>query len=151
MSALSKRNYNYDYENQQDFEPKIKKRVIKKKNKNKITLGVIKNWLLVTTMFCLGILIIYNYATITEKKMTINDLDEEIVALNNDIDSYNIYLESLNNTNMIENMAKSYLGMSYPSRKQTVFLDVTYKDKSQLASEEESQVSLLERAFRLFE
>lgn len=152
MSALSKRNYNYDYEYQQDFEPKIKKRVIKKKKKNTITLGAIKNWLLVITMFGLGILIIYNYATITEKKMAINDLDEEIVALNNDIDSYNIYLESLNNTNMIENMAKSYLGMNYPTRKQTVFLNVISDENNSLASNnEENQVSLLEKAFRFFQ
>ena len=152
MSALSKRNYNYDYENQQYLEPKTKKRVIKKKKKNKITLGAIKNWLLVITMFGLGILIIYNYATITEKKMSISELEAEIVALNNDIDNYNVYLESLNNTNMIESMAKSYLGMSYPTRKQTVYLNVDYDKNNQLASNDvNSQVSLLEKAFRFFQ
>lgn len=152
MSALSKRNYSYDYDNQQDLEPKIKKRVIKKKKKNKITLGAIKNWLIVITMFGLGILIIYNYATITEKKMAIKELEDEIVALNDEIDGYNIYLESLNNTNMIESMAKSYLGMNYPTRKQTVFLNVTYDEDSELANnDDESEVSLLQRAFNLFQ
>lgn len=152
MSALSKRNYSYDYDYQQDLEPKIKKRVIKKKKKNKITIGAIKNWLIVITMFGLGIMIIYNYATITEKKMAITDLEDEIVALNDEIDGYNIYLESLNNTNMIESMAKSYLGMNYPTRKQTVFLNVTYDESSELANEyDENEVSLLERAFRFFQ
>ncbi len=152
MSALSKRNYSYDYDNQQDLEPKIKKRVIKKKKKNKITIGAIKNWLIVIAIFGLGIMIIYNYATITEKKMAITDLEDEIVALNDEIDGYNIYLESLNNTNMIENMAKSYLGMNYPTRKQTVFLNVTYDENSELANnDDESEVSLLQRAFRLFQ
>ncbi|HBB27971.1 MAG TPA: hypothetical protein DC000_01730 [Clostridiales bacterium] len=152
MSALSKRNYSYDYDNQQDLEPKIKKRVIKKKKKNKITIGAIKNWLIVIAIFGLGIMIIYNYATITEKKMAITDLEDEIVALNDEIDGYNIYLESLNNTNMIESMAKSYLGMNYPTRKQTVFLNVTYDENSELANnDDESEVSLLQRAFRLFQ
>ena len=152
MSALSKRNYSYDYDNQHDLEPKIKKRVIKKKKKNKITLGAIKNWLIVISIFGLGILIIYNYASITEKKMTIAELEDEIIALNDEIDGYNIYLESLNNTNMIENMAKSYLGMNYPTRKQTVFLNVAYDENSELAiNDEESQVSLLERAFNFFQ
>lgn len=152
MSALSKRNYSYDYDNQQDLEPKIKKRVIKKKKKNKITIGAIKNWLIVIAIFGLGIMIIYNYATITEKKMAITDLDDEIVALNDEIDGYNIYLESLNNTNMIESMAKSYLGMNYPTRKQTVFLNVTYDENSELANnDDESEVGLLQRAFRLFQ
>jgi len=152
MSALSKRNYSYDYDNQQDLEPKIKKRVIKKKKKNKITIGAIKNWLIVIAIFGFGIMIIYNYATITEKKMAITDLDDEIVALNDEIDGYNIYLESLNNTNMIESMAKSYLGMNYPTRKQTVFLNVTYDENSELANnDDESEVGLLQRAFRLFQ
>ncbi len=152
MSALSKRNYSYGYDNQQDLEPKIKKRVIKKKKKNKITIGAIKNWLIVIAIFGLGIMIIYNYATITEKKMAITDLEDEIVALNDEIDGYNIYLESLNNTNMIESMAKSYLGMNYPTRKQTVFLNVTYDENSELANnDDESEVSLLQRAFRLFQ
>ncbi len=152
MSALSKRNYSYDYDNQQDLEPKIKKRVIKKKKKNKITIGAIKNWLIVIAIFGLGIMIIYNYATITEKKMAITDLEDEIVALNDEIDGYNIYLESLNNTNMIESMAKSYLGMNYPTRKQTVFLNVTYDENSELANnDDESEVSLLQKAFRLFQ
>lgn len=84
--------------------------------------------------------------------MAIADLEHEIVAFNNEIDSYNIYLESLNNTNMIENMAKSYLGMNYPTRKQTVFLNVTYDENSELANnDDESEVNLLQRAFRFFQ
>lgn len=123
MSALLKPKYEYAYEEQQNLEQEYKKRVIKKKKKNKLNLGVIKTWFMILAIFGMGISIIYNYATITEKKMAINNLDKEIAELNNKIDSHNIYLESLNNTNMIENMAKSYLGMSYPTRKQTVFIN----------------------------
>lgn len=152
MSALSKPNYNYDYDDQQNLEPKIKKRVIKKKKKNKISLGAIKNWMLIISMFGLGIMIIYNYATITEKKMAINNLENEIVSLNDEIDGYNIYLESLNNTNMIENMAKSYLGMNYPTRKQTVFLNIDNSESAELSADDEiNELSLFEKALRFFE
>ena len=152
MSALSKPNYNYDYDNQQNLEPKIKKRVIKKKKKNRISLGAIKNWMLIISMFGLGIMIIYNYATITEKKMAINNLENEIVSLNDEIDGYNIYLESLNNTNMIENMAKSYLGMNYPTRKQTVFLNIDNGESAELSADDEiNELSLFEKALRFFE
>lgn len=152
MSALSKPNYNYDYDDQQNLEPKIKKRVIKKKKKNRISLGAIKNWMLIISMFGLGIMIIYNYATITEKKMAINNLESEIVSLNDEIDGYNIYLESLNNTNMIENMAKSYLGMNYPTRKQTVFLNIDNSESAELSADDEiNELSLFEKALRFFE
>ncbi len=152
MSALSKPNYNYDYDDQQNLEPKIKKRVIKKKKKNRISLGAIKNWMLIISMFGLGIMIIYNYATITEKKMAINNLENEIVSLNDEIDGYNIYLESLNNTNMIENMAKSYLGMNYPTRKQTVFLNIDNGESAELSADDEiNELSLFEKALRFFE
>ncbi|QSX06146.1 cell division protein FtsL [Sedimentibacter sp. zth1] len=153
MSALTKRKYNYDYEDDNNFQPVKKKRVIKKKKNNKITLGVVKNWMLVFVMFGLGITIVYNYATITEKKMDIKNFENEILTLNNEIDQYNISLESLlNNTNKIENMAKSYLGMNYPTRKQTVFLDVTYDDtnSSTQSNSKDETLGFLERVFRLF-
>lgn len=154
MSALLKPKYEYAYEEQQNLEQDYKKRVIKKKKKNKLNVGAIKTWFMIMAIFSMGICIIYNYATITEKKMAINNLDSEIAELNNKIDSHNIYLESLNNTNMIENMAKSYLGMSYPTRKQTVFLNSESgkKDDTQLAANqnEEKKLSFLEKTFNYF-
>jgi hypothetical protein len=69
---------------------------------------------------------VYNYAVITDKQMELNNLEIEITNLNNEIDKYNIALESIKNTNSIEEMAKVYLGMNYPTRKQTVFVDFTY-------------------------
>jgi cell division protein FtsL len=154
MSALLKPKYEYAYEEQQNIEQEYKKRVIKKKKKNKLNLGVIKTWFMILTIFVMGISIIYNYATITEKKMAINNLDSEIAELNNKIDKHNIYLESLNNTNMIENMAKSYLGMSYPTRKQTVFINSESgkTDDTQLAAnqDEEKKLSILEKTYNYF-
>lgn len=154
MSAVLKPNYEYAYEEQQNLGQNYKKSVIKKKKKNKLSLGVLKSWFLTIIMFCMGIAIVYNYATITEKKMTINNLESEIAELNNNIDSHNIYLESLNNTNMIENMAKSYLGMSYPTRKQTVFLNSESgkQDDTQIAinQSEEKKLNILEKTYNYF-
>lgn len=155
MSALLKPKYEYAYEEQQNLQPEKKKRVIKKKKKNKISLGAIKNWLMIIAIFGMGIMIIYNYATITEQKMAIRTLEKEIITSNNEIDNYNIYLESqLNNTNKIEDMAKSYLGMTYPSRKQTVFLSSETNDSNdiEIVSNEEDvkELGLFEKALSYF-
>jgi len=58
--------------------------------------------------------------------MELNTLSKEIATLNDDKDTYNIALEGIKNTNSIEEIAKAYLGMDYPTRKQTVFVDFTY-------------------------
>lgn len=153
MSALTKENYGYDYRKEFQNET-VQKRVIKKKRKNKLSIGIVKNVSFVIATFVFGLTIIYNYALITERKMDINELDNEIETLNNKIDGYNVSLESLKNTNMIEDMAKSYLGMNYPTRKQTVFLDVNYTEQGELATisdGDEINVGLLERAFKLFQ
>lgn len=123
MSALRKEEILYEQEHL-DYKPKKKR--IKTKNKNRIVIESFKNTAMVAITFVLGIIIIYNYAVITDKKMEINKINEEISALNNDIDEYNVSLESIKNTNKIEEMAKTYLGMNYPTRKQTVFIDFAY-------------------------
>nr|WP_312578793.1 cell division protein FtsL [Sedimentibacter sp.] len=123
MSALRKEAIVYE---QESLEYYPKKKRIKTKNKNRIVIESFKNTAMIAITFLLGILIIYNYAVITDKKMEISRINEEIVSLNNDIDEYNVSLESIKNTNKIEEMAKTYLGMNYPTRKQTVFIDFAY-------------------------
>lgn len=152
MSALTKKNYNYDHEEDKNRQIK-KKRVIKKKKKNTINLGVIKNLFFVIAVFCLGITIVYNYSTITEKKMQIQNLNDEITSYDDKINQYNIAIESkLNNTNNIEILAKNYLGMNYPTRKQTVFLDVTYDkvDETLKENSNEKIMSFIDKALNLF-
>lgn len=154
MSAVLKPKYDYALEEQYNLEHKIKKRVIKKKKRNKLNLGAIKTWFMIMAIFGMGVSIIYNYATITEKKMAINNLEKEIAELNNKIEGHNIYLESLNNTNMIENMAKSYLGMSYPTRKQAVFLNSECGkiEEVELAinQNEEKTLNIFEKTYNYF-
>lgn len=123
MSALRKEAIEY-YQETVEYAPRKKR--IKSKKRNNIFIQSLKNSAMVATAFILGISIIYNYALITDKQMELNNLNTEIVKLNDDIDKYNVALESIKNTNKIEEVAKTYLGMNYPSRKQTVFLDFAY-------------------------
>jgi hypothetical protein len=75
--------------------------------------------------------------------MELNNLNVQINNLNDEIDKYNIALESIKNTNSIEEMAKVYLGMNYPTRKQTVFVDFAYgsditEDKDEIMAKDEN-------------
>lgn len=155
MSALLKPKYDYLYEEQQSLVEESKKVIVKKKRKkSRLNFSTLKSWFMIITIFSMGLSIIYNYTTITEKKMEINNLEREITEFNNKIDSSNIYLESLNNTNMIENMAKNYFGMSYPSRKQTVFLSsksATNEDvQISETSAEDKKLNILEKTYNYF-
>lgn len=123
MSALRKEAYEY-YQESLEYTPNKKR--IKSRKRNNIFIQSFKNTVMAATAFVLGISIIYNYALITDKQMELNNISNEIVELNNDIDKYNVALESIKNTNKIEEVAKTYLGMNYPTRKQTVFIDFAY-------------------------
>ncbi len=125
MSALRKEAIDLDY-GQESLEYSPKKKRIKRDKKNNNTIESFKNSVMIAITFVLGILIVYNYAVITDKQMELNTLSKEIATLNDDKDTYNIALEGIKNTNSIEEIAKAYLGMNYPTRKQTVFVDFTY-------------------------
>jgi hypothetical protein len=66
--------------------------------------------------------------------MELSELNLSIAEINNSIDKYNVALESVQNTNKIEEMAKTYLGMNYPTRRQTVFVDFAYGDENDKSS-----------------
>lgn len=142
MSALRKEVLDFDYQESLVNSPNKKR--IKKNKKNNNVIENLKNTFMLAITFALGILIVYNYAVITDKQMELYSINKEIVALNDNIDSYNIALESIKNTNSIEEMAKTYLGMNYPTRKQTVFVDFTYgssdtnENETKMAKEEKS-------------
>ena len=126
------------------------KKPIKAKKKNNTFIESLKNSAMIAITFILGIFIVYNYAVITDKQMELNNLAIEITNLNNEIDQYNIALESIKNTNSIEEMAKVYLGMNYPTRKQTVFVDFTYgpdtsEEDNIMAKDENLLVGLIDK------
>lgn len=141
MSALRKEAIELqDYGTEKEYSPK---KSIKQKKKNNHFIESFKNSAMIAITFILGILIVYNYAVITDKQMELNSLNIEIDNLNDEIDKYNIALESIKNTNSIEEMAKVYLGMNYPTRKQTVFVDFTYgseetKDETDIMAKDEN-------------
>lgn len=142
MTALRKEAYEF-YEEPQEYSPKKKR--IKSKNRNKMVIQGFKNTAMVATAFLLGILIIYNYALITDKKMELQNISSDIEQLHNEINEYNVALESIKNTNKIEEVAKNYLGMNYPTRKQTVFIDFAYGE-----TEDESNVLVYDNQNRLY-
>ncbi len=143
MSALRKEALDFDY-GQESIEYSPKKKHIKRNKKNNSIIESLKNTLMISITFILGIFIVYNYAVITDKQMELHTISKEIVALNDNIDTYNIALESIKNTNSIEEIAKAYLGMNYPTRKQTVFVDFTYgssetnENETKIAKEEKN-------------
>ncbi len=150
MSALRKEAIEFNYgQDTEQYSPN-KRRIKRKKHNNVIE--SFKNTAMIAVTFILGILIVYNYAVITDKQMELNTLNEKITDLNDDIDQYNIALESIKNTNSIEEMAKAYLGMNYPTRKQTVFVDFAYgnadttEDETEVLAEDENLfVGLLDK------
>ncbi|MDD2397938.1 MAG: cell division protein FtsL [Tissierellia bacterium] len=148
MSALRKEAVELqEYGIEKDYSPKKR---IKTKKKNNTFIESLKNSAMIAITFILGILIVYNYAVITDKQMELNNLSIEITNLNSEIDKYNIALESIKNTNSIEEMAKVYLGMNYPTRKQTVFLDFTYgsdttEENNIMAKDENLLVGLIDK------
>lgn len=139
MSALRKEVLDIDY-GQESVEYSPKKKRIKRNKKNNNVIESFKNFSMIAITFALGILIVYNYAVITDKQMELNSINQEIATLNDDIDAYNIALESIKNTNSIEELAKAYLGMNYPTRKQTVFVDFTYGNSE--ITEDETKAAL---------
>lgn len=145
MSALRKESIEFNY-GQESVEFYPKKKRIKKNKKNNNVIESFKNSLMLAITFVLGIVIVYNYAVITDKQMELNTINKEIQTLNDDRDVYNITLESIKNTNSIEEIAKAYLGMNYPTRKQTVFVDFTYgssgvtKDETQIAEDKNHNI-----------
>jgi len=140
MSALRKEAIEFDY-GQETVEYSPNKKRIKRNKKNNNVIENLKNTVMIAITFILGILIVYNYAVITDKQMELNTLNKEISEFNNDADKYNIALESIKKTNSIEEMAKTYLGMNYPSRKQTVFVDFAYGNSDITTDDETDELA----------
>ena len=152
MSAI-RENHNYSYDGKK--RNTINNR--KKKKKKNIVSEPIKNLMMITIVFILGLVIIFNYASITDKKMEISKVNEEIELLNKEKQEIIIILESLKNTNRIEENAKNYLGMNYPTRTQTEFIEVSYcqnKNENKYIAENSNDsyiLSLIDIASGLFD
>lgn len=151
MSALRKEAIEINYDEKKYSKQNSKQKRIKSKKKNNYLIESFKNTAMIAITFLLGILIVYNYAVITDKQMELNNLTVEISNLNDEIDKHNLALESIKNTNSIEEMAKVYLGMNYPTRKQTVFVDFAYgsdipeDENNIIANDENMLIGLIDK------
>lgn len=110
-----------------------KEKKIKRKAKNKNNTQL-KYFLYLTLGFILSLTIIYNYAIITQTRMEIDEINREISLLTKEKEDTIVMLESFKNTGLIEENAKTFLGMDYPNANQRNFIEVAYnEDERQIA------------------
>lgn len=136
MSAIRKESFDYDISSKDKKYYQNKKRINNKK-RNKIFIDSFKSTAMICIVFVLGIVTIYNYSLIIDKKQKINELNMEIEKLSKDIEKYSVALDSLKSSNDIEFIAKSKLGMDYPTRDQTVFMDFKYEKTYEYIKQEQ--------------
>lgn len=136
MSVQSERRYELEIPIEQQSGKKNNKKINHNNYKKKANKRCLVNRIILMGLaFVATFLIIYNSSVITESKYANDKLDMMIAETNDKISRSNIALESLNNTSTIESYASSYLGMSYPNRKQTILINVDYVEE--VAKQEE--------------
>lgn len=99
----------------------------KKKHKNNNVIQF-NYFVFAAVLFLLSLIIIFNYAAITQSKMEIHNLNREIQLLVKQKEDILISLESIKNSNIIEKNAMNYLGMDYANSSQNNFIAVKYND-----------------------
>lgn len=100
----------------------------KKHKRNSNNIIQFKYFMFAAVLFVLSLGIIFNYAAITQSKMEINNLNNEIELLVKQKEDILISLESIKNSNIIEKNAMNYLGMDYANSNQNSFIAVKYSD-----------------------
>lgn len=116
--------YDYEYYNRKNRKNQRKKNKKKNKNnknksKNKLIFLGCSIMMLLTCLFILN-----RYVEITRLRLEVSNLDKEIVKLEKEKQDLVTELESVKNTNKVEEAAKVKLGMDYPNKQQIVYLDV---------------------------
>jgi cell division protein FtsL len=129
------------------------KRIINNKTKNKKRKKFKVNtqfkyfsYLLIA--FILGLTIIYNYAIITQTRMEIDDINKEINLLTKEKEDMLVLIESAKNTGIIEENARTFLGMDYPDLNQRTFIEVAYSEDTKEIAMENSNQQGIDNIFR---
>lgn len=146
MSALRKesiRQYERQYDKESFNQQVVKKKRIKKKQSNKIIIDHIKHFSMAASIFVFMVSIIYNYSVITQKKSELRSINNEIKQINDEIILYSVTLENLKNTNRIEDIAKTYLGMNYPNSEQAVVVEFKPQQEEKLNDDTSKDKSIL--------
>ncbi|HBH12181.1 MAG: Uncharacterized protein XD91_1313 [Clostridiales bacterium 38_11] len=128
MSAIREKTY-IDYSDVERYYRIKEEAMLKSKQKQcKKESAVIqfKYFVYVAVIFMLALGIIFNYAIITQRKMEINDLKKQITILSKQKEDVVIALESIKNSNIIEENAVNFLGMGYARNDQNLLIYVNY-------------------------
>jgi cell division protein FtsL len=94
----------------------------RKKTKKKSSVAP-KLFVVIILMGALFISVLFGYAAISEIKYQVYEHKQAMDDLQMKIEKYNIVLEAMNKTSIIENKALNELGMRVPDRQQMVYLD----------------------------
>lgn len=122
-----------------------KKSRTREKTKNN---SQIKFFLYLLICFILVLTIIYNYAIITQTNMEIDEISREITSLNKEKEDISVLLESTKNTGIIEDNARTFLGMDYPNISQRDFIEVSYNDEPKEVALESLDQNTIDNIFR---
>lgn len=128
MLARKKFVDHYFSEEEKIKQAELKKKIeIKKKNraKRRARFGIIS---VAVLSFAVAVTILYGYATITNMKVDISNLESTRVGLENEKEYLEANLEEIKTMADIEDNAMMKLGMDYPKEDQLVYIDISEKD-----------------------
>lgn len=142
---VAKAEYNYYPEIIEKPKPKQvnkKRKKVRTFNKNMyISIAII---LFVTNLFVLG-----GYAKITEKRLEITQLENQVAELEKEKLNLEANLEALKSTTMISEMAIDNLGMIYPEEGQIVYIAIDDNDGVEIV--ENNMTEKLKEVFNNFQ
>ena len=101
-------------------------------------------------LFVLSMMIIYNYACITQGRIEIKMIENEIVELEKQKEDIIVCMETVKNSEIVEENARNYLGMNYADKSRRAFVAVEYNPSGEksYSTEKTSYVGMvLDKAF----
>jgi cell division protein FtsL len=128
MSTIREKRY-IDYSDIEKYYSIKEEAMVKskrKKCKNQSTCIQLKYFVYGGIIFMLALGMIFNYALITQTKMEIHDLSREIDLLSKQKEDMTIALETIKNSNVIEENAMNFLGMDYAKSHQNQMVSVNF-------------------------
>jgi hypothetical protein len=80
--------------------------------------------------------------------MEIDDINKEINLLTKEKEDMLVLIESAKNTGIIEENARTFLGMDYPDLNQRTFIEVAYSEDTKEIAMENSNQQGIDNIFR---
>ncbi len=124
------------------------RKISKEKNKQKSRNNYqIKFFFYLLICFILVLTIIYNYAIITQTNMEIDEITRDIKSLTKEKEDILVLIESTKNTGIIEDNARTFLGMDYPDINQRDFIEVSYSNEPKEVAIENTYQNAIDNIF----